>query len=146
MSGGMQLVLQAAVGNGLSFDPFSFHQDGLAAPEIDVGGGEIVDALVVSAMIVIGDEALDLGLEVARQKVIFQQDAVLEGLVPALDLALGHRMIGRAAYVFDVAGAEPFGQVARDIARTVVRQEPWSIGRLRLLPARWPAAPSRAWR
>jgi hypothetical protein len=38
MSGGMQLVLQAAVGNGLSLDPFSFHQDGLAAPEIDVGG------------------------------------------------------------------------------------------------------------
>jgi len=47
MSGGLQLVLQAAVGEGLSFDPFSLRQDGLAPPEVDVGGGEVVDALVI---------------------------------------------------------------------------------------------------
>jgi hypothetical protein len=80
-------------------------------------------------MIAIGDEDLDLGLEVARQKVIFQQDAVLEGLVLALDLAPDHRMIGRATDVFDVAGTKPFGEVACDIAGAVVGQEPWSIGR-----------------
>jgi len=33
-SGGVQLVLQAAVGNGLSFDPFSFCQNGWAASEL----------------------------------------------------------------------------------------------------------------
>jgi hypothetical protein len=49
MSGGPQLVLQAAIGNGLPFDPFSFCQDGWPAPEVDVGGGKIVDALVVAA-------------------------------------------------------------------------------------------------
>jgi hypothetical protein len=38
MSGGMQLALQATVGNGVSFDPFSLCQDGLAPPEVDVGG------------------------------------------------------------------------------------------------------------
>ena len=38
---------QALVGNGLSLDPLSFCQDTEAAPEVDVGWGEIVDALVV---------------------------------------------------------------------------------------------------
>jgi hypothetical protein len=29
---------QASVCDGLSFDPFPFDEDGLAAPEVDVGG------------------------------------------------------------------------------------------------------------
>src|SRR5271170_3763382 len=133
MSGGVQPVVQAAVGNGLSFNPFSFCQDDLAPAAVGVGRGKIVDAFVVAAVVVVGDESANLGFEIAGQEVVFQQDAVLEGLVPALDLALGHRMIGRATQVFDVAGFEPFGQVARNIDRTVVRQEPGSIGRLGLL-------------
>jgi hypothetical protein len=36
-------------------------------------------------------------------------------------------MIGRAAEVFDVAGAEPLGEVTGDIAGTVVGQQPRSI-------------------
>src|SRR5438105_14563595 len=48
--------------------------------------------------------------------------------MPALDLALGHRMIGRAAQVFYVAVVEPFGQVVGDVAGTVVGQEPGPIG------------------
>jgi len=44
-SGCLQAVLQAAIGNGLSFDPFSFCQNICCPPEVDVGGGEIVDAL-----------------------------------------------------------------------------------------------------
>ena len=64
-------MLQAAIGDGLTFDPFSFCQDGRAASEVDVGRGEIVDALVVSAVVVVGDEGLDLGFEVAWQEVVF---------------------------------------------------------------------------
>src|SRR5271154_1035478 len=105
--------------SGLSFDPFSFCQDDRPASEVDDGGSEIVDALVVATVIIIGDEGLDLGLEIARQVVVFQQNAVFEGLVPALDLALGHRMIRRTTDVFDVAGTKPFGEVARDIAGAV---------------------------
>jgi hypothetical protein len=41
-------VLQAPAFDGLSLDPFSLQQDGLAAPEVDVGRGEIVEALMVS--------------------------------------------------------------------------------------------------
>src|SRR5438046_394213 len=124
MSGGLQPVLQAAVSNGLSLDPFSFGQDGWPAPEVDVGRGEIVDALVVAAVVVVVDEGRDLGFEIAGQEVIFQQDAVFESLVPALDLALGHWMIGRAAQVLDLAVVEPLGEIARDVAGPVVWQEP----------------------
>ena len=58
-------MLQAAVGDGLSFDPFSFCQDGWTASGVDVGRGEIVDALVVAAVVVVGDESRDLGFEIA---------------------------------------------------------------------------------
>src|ERR1700730_13829411 len=46
---GLFVVKQPTVLDGLAFDPFSFQQDGLTAPEVDVGRGEIVDALVISA-------------------------------------------------------------------------------------------------
>ena len=111
MSGGLQSVLQVTIGNGLSLDPFSFCQDGRASPEVDVGRGKIVDALVVTAVVVVGDEGRDLSFEIAGQEVVFQQDAVLERLVPALDLALGHRVIWRPADMVHVVGVQPLGQV-----------------------------------
>ena len=72
ISGSLQPVAQATVGDGLSFDPFSFCQDGWPAPEVDVGGGKIVDALVLASVIVVVDEGGDLGFEIAGQEVIFQ--------------------------------------------------------------------------
>jgi hypothetical protein len=33
----MSFVMQASVLDGFAFDPFSFQQDGLTAPEVDVG-------------------------------------------------------------------------------------------------------------
>jgi hypothetical protein len=96
-------VLQSSVFDGLSFGPFALKQDGLAAPEVDVGWGEIVDALVITPVVVIGDERIDLGFEVAAQIVVLDQDAVLERLMPALDFPLRHRMIRRTASVLHVA-------------------------------------------
>ena len=87
-----------------AFDPFSFQQDGLAASEVDVGRRQVAQALVVAPVIVVLDEALDLGFEIAGQVVVLEQDAVLERLVPALDLALGLRMVGRAADVRSCRG------------------------------------------
>ena len=63
--GRLQAVLQATIGNGLSFDPLSYGQDRRAAPAVDVGGGEIVDASVVSAVVVVVDESRDLRFEIA---------------------------------------------------------------------------------
>ena len=56
---------QAAIGDCLSFDPFPFDENGLASPEVDVGGRQVADALVIAQVIVIGDEGLDLGFEIA---------------------------------------------------------------------------------
>src|SRR3954466_782979 len=77
-------MVQAPQFDGLSLDPLSL-QNGLAAPEVDVGGREIVEALVIAPMIVVLDEGCDLGFEIAWQEVVFEQDAVLHRLVPALD-------------------------------------------------------------
>jgi hypothetical protein len=43
------------------------------------------------------NELTNLSFEVARQKVVLQMDAVLRRLMPTLDLALSHQMIGRTA-------------------------------------------------
>ena len=63
-------VQQAAVCDCLSFDPFPFDQNGLAPAEVDVGGRQVADALMISQVIVIGDEGLDLGFEIAGEIVL----------------------------------------------------------------------------
>ena len=45
---GLLTMLQASAGDCLSFDPFPFDEDGLAASEVDVGRGQIAQALVVA--------------------------------------------------------------------------------------------------
>lgn len=98
---------QAALCDGFAFDPFPFQHDDVAAPEVDVGRCEIADALVVSAVVVMIDEGRDLPLEIARQEVVFEQDPVLERLVPALDFALGLRVQWRSADKSPSAMLEP---------------------------------------
>ena len=117
-------MLQAPVFDGLSLDPFSLQQDGLAASEVDVGRGEIAEALVIAPMVVVLDEGADLGFEIARQEVVFEQDAVLQRLMPAFDLALRLGMAGRSAGVFHALVGEPLGQAAGDITWAVVGKQP----------------------
>ena len=76
---------------------------------------------MVSPMIVMIDERFDLRLKVCREDVVFQQDAVFQGLVPPLDLALSLRMVRRTPDVPHFLVAQPFSQLARDVAGTVVR-------------------------
>jgi len=128
-------VLQAPLLNGLPFDPFSFHQDGLAAPVIDIGGREIAQALVIALLVVVLDEGLDLSLEVARQVIVLQQDPVLEGLVPSLDLALGLGVIRRPTDMLHISLVEPGGQLTGDIAQPVVGQEPRLVNDRSLIAA-----------
>ena len=95
-------MLQAPVFLRLAFDPFSLQQDCFAASKVDVGGCEIAEALVVTVVIVVTDEVSNLRFQVTWQIVVFEQDAVFERLVPALDPSLCHRMIGRTADVAHV--------------------------------------------
>src|SRR5271154_543001 len=87
-------MLQATVCDCLALDPFAFEEDGLSAPEVDVSRGKIVEAVVIAGMVVVRHEGGDLAFEIAGQVVVLKQDAVLERLMPALDFALGLRMVG----------------------------------------------------
>ena len=113
-------MLQAPLFDGLAFDPFSLLDDGAGPAEVGIGGRHVVQALVLALVVVVLDERLDLGLEVAGQAVILQQDAVLHGLVPALDLALGLGMERGTAHVAHALSLNLFGQFACDVARAIV--------------------------
>ena len=111
----MQLMLQATVCDCLALDPFAFEEDGLGPSEVDVSRREIAEALVIAGMVVVRHEGRDLAFEIAGQVVVLKQDAVLERLMPALDLALGLRVIGRSADMLDVLLVQPIGEIARDV-------------------------------
>ena len=69
-------MLQAPQFDGLSLDPFTLLHDDGGAAEVGIGRGQVVEALVVSLVNVVLDEGLDLGLEIARQEVVLEQDAI----------------------------------------------------------------------
>jgi hypothetical protein len=56
--------------------------------------------------------------------------------MPALDLALGHRVTGRATDVLHVLPVEPFCQVRRDVAGAIVGEKPWPVDDLCLVESR----------
>ena len=88
------------------------------------GGREIAQALVDAGVIVVLHEGPDLLLEIARKEVVLEQDPVLQRLVPALDFALRLRVPGRAPDVGHALVLQPVREVAGDVARAVVAQEP----------------------
>ena len=123
---------------------FAFEEDGLGPPEVGVSRSEIAEALVIASMVVALDEGRDLAFEIAGQVVVLKQDAVLERLMPALDLALGLRMIRRSVDMRVVLLVQPIGKIARDIRRAVVRQKPWPVNYVDR--ARTPPTQDRVWR
>ena len=91
--------------DGLLFDPFSLLQDGLAAPEVDVGRHEFLQALVVAPMVVMLDKSVDLLPEIAWEVVVFHQDVVLQGLVPSIARqAIAKQSAGRGSILPWVCG------------------------------------------
>jgi len=68
---------QAALLDGPALDALTLQQDGLRPAEIDISRGQIVPALVVAPVVILLDKGLNLGLQRARQLVIFQQNAIL---------------------------------------------------------------------
>ena len=78
-------------------------------------------------MIVVLAEAMDVTFEIARQVIILEQDAVLERLVPSLDLALGLGMTRRCAHVVHASIFEPLCKVSGDVAGAVVAEQSWFV-------------------
>jgi hypothetical protein len=113
-------VRQASFFHGVLLDASPSLDDGLISAEVDVGRREITEALVVPVVVVVGDEGLDLPLQIALQEVVFQQDPVLQGLMPTLDLTLGLGMVGCAPDMAHAPLAQPVGEIAGDVRRAVV--------------------------
>src|SRR6476619_195035 len=111
----MQLMLQATVCECLTLDPFAFEEDGLGSSEVDVGRREITQALVIAGMVVMSHEGRDLTFDIAGQVVVLKQDAVLERLMPALDLALGLRVIRSAADMLYFLLVQPRREILCDV-------------------------------
>lgn len=97
----------------------------MSASEVDVGRPEIVEALVVWAIIVVVHEGCDLGFEVPPEEVVFQEAAVLQCLLPAFDLTLRLRMTGSAVDLVDLVFLQPFTEIGSDVTRAVVGQQAW---------------------
>ena len=58
-------MLQASVCDSCTFDAFSLGQDCFDPAEVDVGRGQIVDALMIADVVVVFDEGVDLPFEIA---------------------------------------------------------------------------------
>lgn len=82
---------------------------------VDVGGGQITQSLMVAIVVVVIYGGVDLVFEVARQEVIFQQNPVLYGLVPALDLVLGLVVMWCHSNMIYALAPKVIGQIRRDI-------------------------------
>ena len=80
------LVDQSAALRCHLLDPSSFADDGVRPPEACVVGRDVADALVTAVIVVVVDEVAGRGFEGTRQIVVFEQEAVLQGLVPALEV------------------------------------------------------------
>ena len=76
---------------------------------------------MIALMVVVTDERIDLRFKVSGQEVVFQQDAVLQRLMPALDLSLRLGMIRRAARMLHAFVGKILSQIARDVTRPVVK-------------------------
>ena len=117
-------MLQPAFSDCLFLDLLSHLQDLRASAVVDIGGSQVVQALVVAMVVVVIDEGADLAFEIAGQEVVFQEDAVFHGLVPALDLALGLRVMRCTANMIHTLILKIFGQIGRDVGRAIVAEQP----------------------
>ncbi len=80
---------QATASNGELLDVFPSFDDGGGPSEIDISGDEVAEALMIAVVTIVADKGTGLRFEITWQIVIFQQNAVLQCLVPALDTGLG---------------------------------------------------------
>src|SRR5207237_9211334 len=103
----------ASLLDGFAFYLFPPFENGPAAPEVDVSRRQVVQALVVSTVVVVADELLDALFELSWQVVVAQQDPVFHRAMISLDLAVRHRVIRPAADMHHAVVLEPLAQLAR---------------------------------
>ena len=75
---------------------------------------------MVAIVVVVIDEGGDGCFEFALEEVVFQQDAVLQGLVPSFDLSLCLGVHWCAANVLHAFVFEIFCQISSDVRRAMI--------------------------
>ena len=90
---------------------------------------------MIAVVVVMLNEGLDVGFEITWQEVVFQKNAVLQGLVPTLNLTLGLWMIWRSTDVIHVLVIEPNSQITRDVRCAVVGQQSRPVNDVDLVTA-----------
>ena len=118
---------QAALLDGLGFYLLSPIQNCFCPAEIDIGGGEVTQALVVAVMILGVDEGRDRFFESPGQVVVLKKNSVLQGLMPALVLVLVLWVPVRAADVIHALVCEPVGQFVEDVAAAIIAEQPGPV-------------------
>jgi hypothetical protein len=83
MLGGDLTVVQASVLDSVSFDPFSFHEDGLATSEVDVGRCQITPRRPSRTIRIFS--SAEYCLRVARRMVFISRS---DGELPVTDFCL----------------------------------------------------------
>ena len=116
-------MLQAARFDRGTFDLLALGEDLLSATKIGISGRHVLEALVLAGAVVMGHEGGDLSLQLARQIIVVEQDPVLECLMPALDFALGLRMIGGAANMRHALVSERVGELLADVGSALAPTE-----------------------
>ena len=74
-------------------------------------------------MVIVLDEGLDLGFQIAGVEVVFQQDRVFERLMPTLDLTLGLGVAGCTSNMAHSVGLDVVGQFTSDITRAIIAEQ-----------------------
>ena len=106
------------------------------ASEVYVGGCNVAQALVVALVVVMIDKGLDLGFKIARHEVVSHQDAVLQNLMPPLDLALSLGVLRRTTGGLHAFVLLPVGHLSRDVAGAVITQQARLVGDMNLATTR----------
>lgn len=86
MISGELALLQGPMSDGLSFGPFGPFGNDRGSAKVSIGRRHIV----------VLDERLPLAFEATGHKIVLKQGAVLQSLVPALDLAFGFALSRQA--------------------------------------------------
>lgn len=78
---------------------------------------------MIALVVVVLNEGVDLVFQMPRQVIILQQDAVLQGLMPTLDLALGLGVVGRSSHMVHFPVFQPFSQISGDVRRAIITEQ-----------------------
>ncbi len=90
---------------------------------------------MVSLVVVVLHEPLDLMFQLARQVIMLKLDQVLHGAMVPLDLALCLGMIRSASGILHVVAVEIILELPGEIALTVIGEQPRSVANINFMNA-----------